>query len=161
MGRPVGYPKSGGRRKGPGNSVGKKGREWLAANSKALDVLARVASGKSVRISGPTGKQLWHYPDWADQKWAIEQILPRLVPSLTAAELSGPDGAPLTTEALLPMEAMQRLGALFAAVQTQTPVAPDGPPVIDVETEPLAAPEDRQSRPGGAEPPAADGVVHD
>jgi len=157
MGRPVGYPKSGGRRKGPGNSVGKKGREWLAANSKALDVLARVASGKGVQLAGPTGKRRWHYPSWADQKWAIEQILPRLVPSLSSAEVSGPDGAPITTESLLPMEAMQRLGSLFAAAQAQAPVAPDGPPVIDVEAEQVAGPEDRSEATGGprAAPPAA------
>ena len=48
MGRPVGYPKSGGRRKGPGNSVGKQGREWLAKNSKVLDLLARVAADQEV-----------------------------------------------------------------------------------------------------------------
>ena len=148
-GRPVGYPKSGGRRKGPGNSVGKQGREWLAANSKTLDVLARVASGKGVKLAGPTGKRQWHYPSWADQKWACELLLPRLVPALSAAEFSGPDGGPITTEALLPMEAMQRLGALFAAVQTQTPAPPAGPPVIDVEAEPLAAPEDRSEAKGG------------
>ena len=85
-GRPKGYPKTGGRRKGADNAIGKEGREWLAKNSKALDVLARVASGKAVKIAGPTGKPLWHYPDWDDQKWAIEQILPRLVPALSAAE---------------------------------------------------------------------------
>jgi hypothetical protein len=116
-GRPKGYPKTGGRRKGADSAIGKEGREWLAKNSKALDVLARVASGKAVRIAGPTGKKLWHYPDWEDRKWAVEQILPRLVPALSAAEFSGPDGGPLTTESLLPMEMMQRLGALFSAFQ--------------------------------------------
>ncbi len=151
MGRPVGYPKSGGRRKGPGGAAGKEGREWLAKNSKALDVLARVASGKAVKVAGPTGKPLWHYPDWKDQKWAIEQILPRLVPVVTATEVSGPDGAPIATEALLPMEVAQRLALLFAAHQAHQP-APDSPPVIDVEPEPVA---DATESPASVEPGGA------
>jgi len=154
----VGYPKSGGRRKGPESAIGKEGRAWLAKNSKTLDVLARVASGKGVQLAGPTGKRKWHYPSWADQKWACELLLPRLVPALSSAEISGPDGGPITAEALLPMEAMQRLGSLFAAAQTREPPAPDGPPVIDVEAEQVAGPEDREGAPGGAEGRAAGGV---
>ena len=68
-------------------------------------------------------------------------------------EISGPDGGPITTEALLPMEQMQRLGALFAAHQAQQPAAPPGepaPPVIDVEAEPIDGPEKREEGGGGA-----------
>ena len=158
LGRPKGYPKTGGRQKGADTAIGKEGRQWLAKNSKALDVLARVASGKPVRIAGPTGKKLWHYPSWSDQKWACELLLPRLVPTLTAAEISGPDGAPIQTEALLPLEQMQRLGHLFAAHQAQQPAAPPGepaPPVIDVEAETIAAPEDREGGGGATQPAAA------
>ena len=55
MGRPKGYPKSGGRRKGPESKVGKEGREWLAKNSKVLDLLARVAAGRPVRVASQSG----------------------------------------------------------------------------------------------------------
>ena len=157
LGRPKGYPKTGGRQKGADTAIGKEGRQWLAKNSKALDVLARVASGKPVRIAGPTGKKLWHYPSWSDQKWACELLLPRLVPALTSAEVSGPDGGPITTEALLPMEQMQRLGALFAAHRAQP--APDGAAVIDVEPETVAAPESPQSAIEGGGPSTAAAAV--
>ena len=87
MGRPVGYPKSGGRRKGPESKVGKEGREWLAKNSKVLDLLARVAAGRPVRVANKARhKPKWHYPTFADQKWACEQLLPRLIPTLSSAE---------------------------------------------------------------------------
>jgi len=99
IGRPPGYPKSGGRRKGADSKVGKEGREWLAENSRCLDVLARVCAGKAVKMAGPTGKKLWHYPTWEDQKWAAELLLPRLVPALSSAELTGADGGPLSMQA--------------------------------------------------------------
>ena len=61
-------------------------------------------------------------------------------------EISGPDGGPITTEALLPMEQMQRLGALFAAHQVPQP--PDGA-LIDVTPETVA--DDAESDGGGRE----------
>jgi hypothetical protein len=165
MGRPVGYPKSGGRRKGPESKIGKEGREWLAKNSKVLDLLARVAAGKPVRVANKAGhKPKWHYPTFTDQKWACEQLLPRLVPTLSSSEVSGPDGAPITTQALLPMEAMQRFGALIAAHQAQQPAAPPGepaPPVIDVEPEPIDGPEKREEGAGGRESGAPAGCADD
>ncbi len=60
-------------------------------------------------------------------------------------EISGPDGGPITTEALLPMEQMQRLGALFAAHQVPQP--PDGA-LIDVTPETVA--DDAESDGGAA-----------
>jgi hypothetical protein len=63
-------------------------------------------------------------------------------------EVSGPDGGPIQRESLLPMEQMQRLGALFAAHQAQQPAPGSEAPassVIDVTPETIAEP---------AEPPA-------
>ncbi len=84
-----------GRRKGSPNALGKVARQWLAANSNYLDVIARTCAGKAVRMAGPTGKQVWRYPDWADRRWAIELVARKLIPDVSASEISGPDGAPL------------------------------------------------------------------
>jgi hypothetical protein len=155
MGRPKGYPKSGGVRKGPESKVGKEGREWLAKNSKVLDTLARVAAGRPVRVANKAGhKPKWHYPTFADQKWACSLLLPRLVPALTSAEVSGPDGAPIAVVELLPLERWQRLAHLFASHQAQQPAPGSEAPassVIDVEAEPIDGPEKRGKAGGGGE----------
>ena len=96
-GRAKGSPKvpGSGRRKGAPNALGKDARQWLAANSNYLEVIARTCAGKAIRMAGPTGKQVWRYPDWADRRWAIELVARKLIPDVTASEISGPDGAPL------------------------------------------------------------------
>ncbi len=60
------------------------------------------------------------------------------------------------------MEQMQRLAHLFAAHQAQQPAAPPGepaPPVIDVEAETIAGPEDREG--GGGDTAADAGCADD
>ena len=71
----------------------------MAGNSKALDTLARVASGRRIQLTGPTGKRYWHAPDWRDVRWAIELIANKLVPNISAHELSGRDGGKIEIEA--------------------------------------------------------------
>ena len=99
-GRPKGSPKvpGSGRKKGAPNVVGRAARAYLAGASGYLDILARVCSGKSIRMAGPTGKVLWHRPDWADRKWALELIASKCIPTMSAAEVSGPEGEPLVPQ---------------------------------------------------------------
>lgn len=96
-GRPKGSPKvpGSGRRKGKPNALGRAAREYLAAESGYLDMIARVCAGKAVRMSGPTGKKSWYHPDWADRKWAVELVSSKCIPTMSAAEVTGADGEPL------------------------------------------------------------------
>ncbi len=75
-GRKPGSPKvpGSGRRKGAPNAIGRDARQWLAANSNYLDVIARTCAGRAVKMAGPTGKSVWRYPDWADRRWALELV---------------------------------------------------------------------------------------
>lgn len=97
-GRKPGSPKvPGSGRKKPGpNPFGREGREYLAKNSGYLDLLVRILNGKAVRLAGPTGKQAWHYPDWDDRKWALAQVLPRMIPTLASQEITGDADNPLS-----------------------------------------------------------------
>ena len=96
-GRAPGSPKvpGSGRRKGVPNAMGREARVYLAAESGYLDMIARVCSGKPIRMSGPTGRKTWYHPDWQDRKWAIELVASKCVPTMSAAEVSGPDGESL------------------------------------------------------------------
>jgi len=115
-GRPKGLPKTGGRRKGVPSAAGREARAFLAANSNYLEVLARVCQGKPVRTIGPGGKRAWHYPTWADVRWAVELVASKCVPTMAAAELSGPDGAPIQTEhrELSDLETARRLAFVLS-----------------------------------------------
>ena len=118
-GRAKGSPKvpGSGRRKGAPNALGKVARQWLAANSNYLDVIARTCAGKPVKMAGPTGKQVWRYPDWADRRWAIELVARKLNPDVSASEISGPDGEPVAItdgEPLDIREIARRLALIFS-----------------------------------------------
>ena len=114
-GRAPGSPKvaGSGRRRGVPNAMGREARVYLAAESGYLDMIARVCSGKAVRMSGPTGKKTWYYPDWDDRKWAIELVASKCVPTMSAAEVSGPDGEPLNPPPLPEKEVARRLAYLL------------------------------------------------
>ncbi len=132
-GRRKGMPKvpGSGRRKGATNALGKEARQWLAQNSNYLEVIARTCAGKAVRMAGPTGKQGWHYPDWADRKWAAELVARKLVPDVSAAEISGPDGGPIQQQTEI-LEASQRvLVAMSAASPGDDTVATIGPDALE------------------------------
>ena len=120
-GRPKGSPKvpGSGRRKGKPNALGRAAREYLAAESGYLDMIAKVCAGKAVRMAGPTGKKTWHYPDWADRKWAVELVSSKCIPTMSAAEVTGADGKPLFEETrreklLGTMEQARRVAYLLA-----------------------------------------------
>ena len=75
--------------------IGKEAREWLAARSNVLDLYARVVAGKRIRVMGPTGKQMWYTPTWAERKAMASEVLARTVPALGQTQLTGEDGGPV------------------------------------------------------------------
>ncbi len=65
-------------------------------NTKVIENLLRMADGLPVQMRGPTGKQHWFYPEFADVRWAMDRVLKRCLPELTGITLSGEaDGAPI------------------------------------------------------------------
>ncbi len=132
-GRPRGLGKvpGSGKRKIP-SLVGKEARLVLAEESGYLELLCKVCQGRPVSMKGPTGKGgLYHYPTFADRRWAVEIIVNKLIPSISATELSGRDGKPIQIEATRPIDARETARRLISA-------AADEPPVIDMEPEEAA-----------------------
>ena len=75
-------------------------RAWLLERSGALERLVRLSCGKPIKLHGPTGKVLWHYPDIQQTMWAIERILKKGLPDLSGLTLSGDaDGDPIRLDA--------------------------------------------------------------
>ncbi len=73
---------------------GKAAREYLAKHSNVLEIYCRVTRGQAIKLSGPTGKQKWQYPTWDDVRWVCERLDRKLIPDLTATQLTGEDGGP-------------------------------------------------------------------
>jgi hypothetical protein len=85
-----GREKTGGKRPPIPKLSGKAAREYLREHSNALEVLVRITRGMPVKVGGPTGKKnVYHYPDWNDVRWATEIALRKLVPDLQSQELVG------------------------------------------------------------------------
>lgn len=94
-GRKPGCVKTGGRKKPGPEPSGREARKYLEQNSGYLDLLCRMLRGKPIKRQGPTGKVIWYHPDFDDQKWALAQVLPRMIPTLASQELTGDADNPL------------------------------------------------------------------
>ncbi len=94
-------PEGSGRRKVLPGLSGKAAREYLAKHSNVLEIYCRVTRGQAIKLSGPTGKQKWHYPTWDDVRWVCERLDRKLIPDLTATQLTGEDGGPIETTGTL------------------------------------------------------------
>jgi len=94
-------------------------RRWLMKHTHLLENLGRMADGKKVRCIGPTGKVGWWAPDKDDQKWAMDRLLPRIAPNITAAalEVSGPDGGPIQSQQMV-LQVSERIASVFATAAT-------------------------------------------
>lgn len=104
VGRPKGYPKTGGRVKGVKNWTHPEIRDALLSKSEAIETIADIVAGRPMlcgteRTSAETGAgvPVWRYPTLSHRIKALEILLAKVVPDLRATELSGPDG-----KALLP-----------------------------------------------------------
>lgn len=54
-------------------------REKLAASS-VFPTLLRVAEGKRVQATGPSGKKFWREISWSDQRWALQMLSAKVLP---------------------------------------------------------------------------------
>lgn len=98
-GRPMGLPKTGGRKKGTKNWTNSEIRDALLGKSGAIDVLADIVAGRQIYAgqSGSVGKAGWRYPTLQQRLQALQILLAKVLPDLKATEISGPEG-----EALIP-----------------------------------------------------------
>ncbi len=133
--------KTGGRKRGSANKLGKEARLFLAEHSNYLQTLCRLAQGRPIRLSRQRGhKPEWVRPSLNDMKWALEIIINRLIPTVAQAEIGGiEDGVPVAVTASEPHD-MREVARRLALVFTR------GDPLAGVETRagsavaPVAAP---------------------
>ena len=57
---------------------------------------------------------MWRYPDWADRRWAIELVARKLIPDVSASEISGPDGGAIEVNDLSLTEVARRIAFVLA-----------------------------------------------
>lgn len=123
-GRKPGCKKTGGRKKPGPEPSGREARKFLEQNSGYLDLLCRMLRGKPIKRQGPTGKVVWYHPDFDDQKWALAQVLPRMIPTLASQELTGDAENPLAFkdagEPLSMAELARRTAFIFDLVARET-----------------------------------------
>ena len=109
--------KTGGRKRGSANKLGKEARLFLAEHSNYLQTLCRLAQGRPIRLSRQRGhKPEWVRPSLNDMKWALEIIINRLIPTVAQAEIGGiEDGVPVAVTASEPdmREVARRLALIF------------------------------------------------
>ncbi len=154
-GRPKGQPKTGGKVAGRPNLMSPEFREWLAAKARPFELLAAVCAGEEIDDGGVKRK-----PTLAERMRASETLGRKLVPDLSAASLSGPNGGPL--EVGTPLSSMELSRRLLSAIHSAAgdksiPTRP-APDVLDaVVVEPAtpepAAPEEAPGLPIGHEEP--------
>lgn len=94
-GRPKGLPKTGGRKKATRNWTAPEIRAYIMENSSAIETLIDIAAGKEFRTSGPTGKSYLAHPALGERLRAIELLLKKCLPDLSAIEATGAEGSPL------------------------------------------------------------------
>ena len=100
--RGPGHPKGLGRVPGSGRAKGTPNRttaelrEQITA-AKPVEFLCAVAEGRRIRVGPQAGPQeaIWAYPSIEQRIKASELLVRKILPDLTAAELTGPGGAPL------------------------------------------------------------------
>lgn len=94
-GRPKGYPRTGGRRRGTPNKLTGDVKQYILREGRVLERLFKIARGQKVRASRPDGAAATIVPPLDAQIRALIALLDRAVPSLKSQEISGKDGEPL------------------------------------------------------------------
>jgi hypothetical protein len=87
-------PRTGGRQKGTPNGTTAELREQIAAAS-PVEFLIKVAERRRIRIGGPQGgpgEAAYAYPSMEQRLRAAELLMKKILPDLSASELSGPGG---------------------------------------------------------------------
>lgn len=128
-GRPRGTPKTGGRRAGTPNWAAASSaeiRSHLLERSQALDVLADIVAGREL-LCGPErgpGRSMLKRPSLDQRLKALQILLAKILPDLSATELTGAEGQPLVP---VPFderqERLELAKAIVAALGTSAPDA--------------------------------------
>jgi hypothetical protein len=125
----IAKPPGSGRRKAQPGLSGRAAREYLSKHSNVLEIYCRISRGQPIKLAGPTGKVVWHYPSWDDVRWVCERVDRKLIPDLTAMALTGEDGQPIQSQQHMILEASQRVLAAFptgsSTDDTATAIGPD------------------------------------
>ena len=100
LGRPPGYPKSGGRKPGSKNVVPSELRRFINQKGRPLELLAAISSGRKITAGDPDepGKKIRVYPSLGERVAAARVLMNKLIPDLRATEISGSDGGPVKIE---------------------------------------------------------------
>jgi hypothetical protein len=101
LGRPKGLGRvpGSGRKPGTPNRTTAELREQITA-ARPVEFLIKVAKGRRIRIgpqAGP-GEAAYAYPSLEQRLRAAELLMKKILPDLTAAEVTGPGGGPLQVE---------------------------------------------------------------
>ena len=100
-GRPKGLGRvpGSGRQKGTPNRTTAELRQQITA-ARPVEFLIKVAEGRRVRIGPQAGPGLptYAYPSLEQRLRAAELLMKKILPDLTAAEVTGPGGGPLQVE---------------------------------------------------------------
>lgn len=107
-----------GRKKGVPNKITTDVKETILKRGRPLELLCDVARGIKIRVGAQAGpEKTFVYPNLPDRIRAAETLLSKIVPSMKASEISGPDGTPLLPEAE-PQSNRQTARALLALLGT-------------------------------------------
>ena len=115
VGRPQGYAKTGGRKKGIPNKISRDVKEIILKRGKPLELLCDVARGVKIRVgpqAGP-GKPEYQYPTMQERLGAAKVLLGKIVPDLRNQELTGPGGSPIVETPANPLEVARRVAFLL------------------------------------------------
>ncbi len=95
-GRPVGHPKSGGRKPGVPNRKNAITRDYIIKNGCPLNILCQIAQGKKIQAADTesASKRVGIYPT-VDQRLNAARILAaKVAPDLKSIDLAAGDGSP-------------------------------------------------------------------
>ena len=97
LGRPRGYPRSGGRAKGTPNKKNQVTRDYVIKEGAPLAFLCRVVRGKRFTAAAQLGdnKRTYIYPTLDQSLRAAEILSRKVLPDLKATEVTGKDGGPV------------------------------------------------------------------
>ena len=97
-GRPKGYPRSGGRKKGQPNRDRAATVERIMREADPIGFLCKVARGDRMTAGAEPNakKKAWWFPSGDQRISAAVTLARKILPDQKAVETSGPQGEPLT-----------------------------------------------------------------
>jgi len=112
-----------GRKKGVPNKITTDVKETILKRGRPLELLCDVARGIKIRVGAQAGpEKTFVYPNLPDRIRAAETLLSKIVPSMKASEISGPEGVPLIPDA--PTQNSRQTARAIVALLSGAAVAP-------------------------------------